>query len=378
MKYFKVVVISLFFISCGNSDKKADAPKPTKFSNSIEDASGFTIEHAENYTLIEVKDPWPNAVESFRYVVHSGENKLPEDLKFDQEIKLPIKKIIVTSTTHIPPLEALNEEDKLIGFPGLHYISSEKTRELIDAGKISEIGQNENLNTETLLNLEPNVVVGFGINAANKSLNNIEKMGIPVIYNGDWTEKTPLGKAEWIKFFGTLFGKEKKADSIYSEIKSEYLKAKELAKTSEKIPDVIGGSMFKDVWYMPYGNSWIAQFIKDAHANYLYAQTEGDGSMSLSFESVLEKAGEADFWMSAGQFTSYNELLNESDHYNRFSAVKEKKVYSVSLSKGETGGVIFYELGPQRPDIVLKDLISIFHPELLQDHERVFFKPLND
>jgi len=128
---------------------------------------------------------------------------------------------------------------------------------------------------------------------------------------------------------------------------------------------------------MPYGNSWQAQFIEDANANYLYADTEGDGSLSLAFESVLEKAEDAEYWISSGQFTSYEQLFNESDHYKRFKAVKDKKVYSVSLSHGETGGIIFYELGPQRPDLILKDLISIFHPELLKNYEQVFYKPLN-
>lgn len=127
---------------------------------------------------------------------------------------------------------------------------------------------------------------------------------------------------------------------------------------------------------MPYGNSWQARFITDANANYLYSDTNGSGSIALSFENVLEKAGDANFWISAGQFTSYQQLFNESRHYKQFRAVQNENVYSVSLSKGETGGAIYFELGPQRPDLVLKDLIAIFHPNLLPNHEQVFFKPL--
>ena len=174
-----------------------------------------------------------------------------------------------------------------------------------------------------------------------------------------------------------LFDKNEKAEKIFDDIETSYLEAKELASLSQEKPVVIAGSMYNDKWYVPYGNSWQAQFIEDANADYLFADTEGEGSLALSFESVLDKAGNADTWISSGQFESYAQLAENSVHYDKFKAVQEKEVYSVSLSKGATGGVLFYELGPQRPDLILKDLITIFHPDLLQEHENVFFKPLN-
>lgn len=370
------IFLILGFISCKNS-KKTESPQIQEGEEvKIENAEGFKITRFENYIMLKVNTPWPEAEDPFVYLLAEKGTKVPEDLEYHQKVEVPVESIVVTSTTHIPALEALNEEEKLVGFPGLNYISSEKTRKLIDAGQISELGQNENINTEVLIDLAPNVVIGFAINASNKSFETIRKTGIPVIYNGDWTEATPLGKAEWIKFFGILFGKEEKAEEIFNEIKSEYLNAKELAETSKEKPTVIAGSMYNDKWYMPYGNSWQAQFIKDANADYLYSETEGEGSLSLAFESVLEKAQEAEYWVSSGQFSSYEQLFNEAEHYNQFKAVKDKNVYSVSLSQGETGGIIFYELGPQRPDLILKDLISIFHPALLKEHEPVFYKPL--
>jgi len=313
-----------------------------------------------------VYTPWPEAKDPFLYLLKEKNTQIPEDIKYDQKVEIPVEKIVVTSTTHIPALEALNVENTLIGFPGLNYISSEKTRKLINNGEVSEIGQNENINSEVLIDLDPDVVIGFAINASNKSFETIQKTGIPVIYNGDWTELTPLGKAEWIKFFGALYGKDEKAAEIFQNIKLEYTKAKELAKSAKSSPKVIGGAMYNDNWYMPYGNSWQAQFIQDANADYLYADTKGNGSLSLAFESVLEKAEDAEYWISSGQFTSYEQLFNESEHFK-----------SISLSQGETGGIIFYELGPQRPDLILKDLISIFHPELLKNYKPVFYKPLN-
>ena len=376
LKRLIFIFILLGFTACKDSKEAEPAELQKGEEVKIENAEGFIITRFQNYSILKVNTPWPEAENAFTYLLYKENANIPEDLEYDQKLEIPVKSIVVTSTTHIPALEALNEEEKLVGFPGLNYISSEKTRKLIDSGKISELGQNENLNTEVLIDLSPDVVTGFAIDASNKSFETIQKTGIPVIYNGDWTETTPLGKAEWIKFFGALFGKEDKAKQIFDEIKKEYLAAKDLATTSEGKPTVIAGSMYNDKWYMPYGNSWQARFIEDANANYLYSDTQGDGSLSLAFESVLEKAQEAEFWVSAGQFASYEQLFNESEHYRRFKAVQDRNVYSISLSKGATGGITFYELGPQRPDIILKDLISIFHPQLLKDHEPVFYKPL--
>ncbi|WP_316928126.1 ABC transporter substrate-binding protein [Gillisia marina] len=127
---------------------------------------------------------------------------------------------------------------------------------------------------------------------------------------------------------------------------------------------------------MPYGNSWQAQFIKDANANYIYENTKGSGSIALSFESVLDKSKDAEYWVAPGQFQSFQQLLETSSHYAQFKAVQNTKVYTYSNSLGANGGVLYYELAPARPDLVLKDLISIFHPELMPEYQPTFFKVL--
>lgn len=379
MKKFGFILISILFLSCKNN--KAETPKVDLREGKlieIKYAKGFSIEEFEGYSIMSIQNPWPGAEDNFTYLLAKKNAVIPAELKFNQKVIVPISKIIVTSTTHIPTLEALNEEKKLLGFPGLDYISSQKTRALIKNNKIQELGQNENINTEVLINLQPDVVVAFAIDGNNKNFETIQKAGIPVLYNGDWTEADPLGKAEWIKFFGALFDKNKEAKTIFNEIETAYNTAKKLAEKAPSKPNVLSGSMFKDQWYLPYGNSWQAKFIEDANANYLYADTEGHGSISLSFESVLDKAQEADIWISTGQFSSYQQLMDESSHYAQFKAVKDKNVYSVSLSKGETGGIIYFELGPHRPDLILKDHISIFHPDLLPNYTPTFFKNLQD
>jgi iron complex transport system substrate-binding protein len=379
VKALNFFVLFLLLTACKN-EKKQQNSVLNQSINSIElsYANNFSISDFGDFYILEIETPWPNAKKTFTYLLTKEDAQIPADLKYDQKVQIPVDKMVVTSTTHIPALEALNEENTLIGFPGLDYISSEKTRKLINSGKIKELGQNENINTEVLIDLSPEVVVGFAIDGNNKTFETIQKTGIPVMYNGDWTEKTPLGKAEWIKFFGAFYDKLEAAERIFNEIETDYTKAKELAKSAKDTPKVLSGAMYKDQWYLPHGNSWQAQFIKDANANYVYADTEGNGSMSLSFENVLDKAQNAEFWISAGQFTSYSQLLKESQHYQQFEAVQHKNVYSVSLTKGETGGVLYFELGPQRPDLVLKDLVNIFHPNLLPEYENTFFKALKE
>jgi len=374
-----ILCISLLFLSCKNEEKKEVDSNSQEIGESlkIENAHGFTISKFDGYKILTVTDPWPNAEKSFKYLLVEDDSKVPSKIEFDKKINIPVKRIVLTSTTHIPSLEALVEVEALVGFPGLDYISSESTRALIDENKIVELGKNEAINTEILITLKPDLVVGFAIDGNNKTYNTIEKSGIPVIFNGDWTEESPLGKAEWIKFFGALFDKTEEAEYIYNDIVKNYKEAKQLAQSVDDTPLVIAGSMYKDSWFVPYGNSWQAQFIKDANAAYIYKDTEGSGSKALSFESVLNDAQNADFWVAPGQFQSYEQLLETSQHYKQYKAVKDKNVFTYSNTLGATGGVLYYELAPNRPDLVLKDLISIFHPELLKDYKPTFFKPLD-
>jgi iron complex transport system substrate-binding protein len=196
------------------------------------------------------------------------------------------------------------------------------------------------------------------------------------LLNGDWNEQTPLGKAEWIKFFGALYGKQELANKIFSKIENNYLKTVEIAKKASSNPTILVGDQFEDKWYLPQGTSWGCQLLKQAKGNYLWEKTNGTGSLALSFETVLEKGKDADFWITSGQFASLNEMLNANSHYGQFKAFQDKKVYSFAGKKGRTGGILYYELGPNRPDLVLKDIVKILHPELLVSYQPIFFKKL--
>ncbi|MGK4567434.1 ABC transporter substrate-binding protein [Flavobacterium sp. 3HN19-14] len=370
------IVLVAFVISLsgckkdGHSKKFADA----KVENAVQYASGLAIYKHEGFSIVKIKNPWPNASKDFTYILKEKTGIIPDSLKSFTTINVPIQSIVVTSTTHIPSLEMLGVENTLKGFPNTDYISSAKVRALIDAGKVRELGSNQTLNTEVLIDIAPDVIIGFGIDNNNPTLDNLQKSGLKVMLNGDWNEQNPLGKAEWIKFFGALYGKEKLADSIFSGIEKEYKATVEIAKKATTRPTVLIGAMYKDIWYIPNGTSWGSRFVKDAGGDYLWKDARGTGSLSLSFEAVFDKAQHADFWIN--ESSSLEQMSAENPHYAQFDAFKNKKVYSFTNLKGKTGGIVYYELAPNRPDLVLKDMLKILHPELLPDHQLYFFTPL--
>jgi len=383
MKIIKSFLLLLVFSACKNESGNQSLP-PLKASEvkevNLSYAKGFKIKKSEDLTLLEITHPWPKAEKTYTYLLLNKAQAAKTTYNkadYDGVIITPVSKLVVTSTTHIPALELLNMEERLVGFPGTDYISSERTRRLIDNKKVRELGKNEGINTEVLLELNPEVVIGFGVDGVNKTFETIKKAHIPVIYNGDWVESSALAKAEWIKFFGLLFNKEKEADSIFTAIERDYLAAKALATQAQQQPTVLSGAMHKDVWYLPNGSSPEAQFLKDANVNYLWSETTGNGSLALSFEVVLDKAKDADLWLSPSYYSSLEQLEEANALYTNFKAFKTKNIYSFTNTTGATGGVLYYEMGTARPDLVLKDIIKICHPQLLEDYTPYFFKKLN-
>lgn len=367
-----IVLTAFLLIQCKSETK----PEASLSQNTIRYAKGFSIHNYDGYSVLTVRNPWPKADKTYTYILKEKNGNVPDSLKQNLIIPIPIKTIVVTSTTHIPSLEMLDEVNSLVGFPHMDYISSEKVRARIDAGKVKELGNNQDLNTEVILDLQPSVIIGYGIDNKNPTLDNLQKSGLKVILNGDWNEETALGKAEWIKFFGAIYGKQKQAEETFDKIEKDYLKTLEIAKLTKTTPTVLVGDMFEDRWYLPKGTSWGSQLIKQANGNYLWKETSGTGSLSLSFETVFEKAKSADLWITSGQFSSLKEMTDMNPHYAKFDAFGNKNVYTFSRKKGKTGGILYYELAPNRPDLVLKDLVKILHPELLSGYEPFFFEKL--
>jgi len=381
MKAFFLQFLLLFFVlsvlGCKKNNEKHPSEKTVVAENLIQYAKGFSIHHYQGFSIVKVTNPWPKANKEYTYILKEKDGIVPDSLHQFTTIQVPLQSIVVTSTTHIPSLEMLSVENSLLGFPNLNYISSEKVRSRIEQGKIKELGNNQSLNTEILIDLQPELIIGYGLDNNNPTLDNLQKSGLKVLLNGDWNEPTPLGKAEWIKLFGALYDKQKEAATIFSKIVNEYTKTVAIAKMATSTPTILAGDIFEGKWYLPSGTSWGSLLLKEAHSHYLWQETTGTGSLSLSFETVFEKAKEADFWITSGQFSTLKSMIDANPHYNQFKAFQNKKVYSFNGKKGKTGGILYYELGPNRPDIVLKDLVKILHPELLIGYEPFFFKKLN-
>lgn len=372
---FYLLLLVILVSGCKRDDNANTLSKPAA-TNQIRQAKGLEIYGYQGYTIVKISNPWPKATKEYTYVLQQKNAVIPDSLKTFPVIPVPIRTIVVTSTTHIPSLEMLGEENTLVGFPSLDLISSEKIRTRIESGKIKELGNNQNLNTEVLIDLQPDLIVGFGIDNNNPTLDNLQKNGLQIMLNGDWNEQSPLGKAEWIKFFGALYNKEDLAEKLFANIEKEYQTTLALAQKAASKPTVVQGAIYENQWYLPHGNSWGSVFIRDAGGKYIWSESQGTGSLSLPFETVLEKAGEADFWIGPAQFTSLKAMTTDNPHYSQFKAYRNKKVYSFSNKKGKTGGLIFYELAPNRPDLVLKDMLKILHPELLPDYQLYFFEQL--
>jgi iron complex transport system substrate-binding protein len=361
-------------LSCNQSKKvHKHTELKSSYKSTIKYAKGFDIQIFDTHKVLIIKSPYPNANQEQKFILTHRDSQID----FDQnKIIIPLQKIVATSTTHIPMLELINEEKSLIGFPHTNYISSIKTNELIKKGVIKDIGNEQDFNTEVLISLQPDAVIAFSMGNTTKMYNTIKKNGISVIYNADWLEETPLGRAEWIKFFGVLFDKDKQADSIFSAIELKYNNAKKIAENAKNIPTILTGVLDKDKWNLPAGQSFTAQLYKDANIEYLWKESKGQGSLVLSFEAVLDKAKNANFWIGSGYFTSLEELAMANNHYTEFDAFKNKNIYTFSNKRGLNGGVLYFELAAIQPHIILQDLIKITHPELLPDYDPYFLEQL--
>ena len=208
-------------------------------------------------------------------------------------------------------------------------------------------------------------------------LDKIKSFGIPVIINAEYLEDHPLGRAEWIKYMALFLGKEKEADSIFNVIKNEYLRNQKIVESITTKPTVISGILYGDTWFLPGGQNYGAKIFRDAGYQYLWSEDTNNGFLKLSFESVLSKGREADYWIGVGNFKSREEMKSSEERYTLFQPFQKGTIYTYDARVGATGGSEYLELGYSRPDIILKDLIKIAHPELLPDYELYFHKRLD-
>lgn len=361
MKRFHILIVLVFCILITN----AQTPQYAK---------GFKVSKLGSAKLVEVTYPHKGATAGYTYLLVKKGTTPPKHAADVKVIFTPIDRIVCTSTTHIPLLDYLNISEKLVGFPTTDYISSEKTRKLVDEGKVEELGAEKGMNIEKLAVLKPEAVMSYTMTADLGQLKKVQELGIPVILNAEYLEEHPLGRAEWIKFMAAFFDKEKEADIVFNMIEKNYLQTKTLVSNVAKKPTVLSGVIYGDAWFMPGGQNYAAKLINDAGANYLWSSDSTKGFLQLSFERVFEKAHAADLWIGVASFSTLDEIKNADERYTKFNPYQARQVYSYNARQGAKGGSEFLELGYLRPDIILKDLVKIAHPELLPDYQLYFHK----
>lgn len=373
---YLVILLGCVLIACKQQKKNNTIAEPNEFQSGIKYAEGFTVKYFEGYKLVEVKQPYQGSTSGYTYVLVEHGNPVPQHITDAKVIHIPISTIVCTSTTHIPLLDYLDESESLIGFPSLNYISSERMRELIDQGSVAELGIDKGMNLERIATLQPDMVMGYTMTGDLGQFKKIENLNIPVVINAEYLEKHPLGRAEWIKFMALFFNKEKLADSIFSAIEWAYMATRKLTAESTKKPTVFSGVVYGDTWFMPGGQNYAAQLLRDAGYDYLWSSTDSNGYLELSFELVYEQARDADFWIGVASFTSLKEIEAADNRYAKFKAFHQGNVFTYDARKGAKGGSEFLELGYLRPDWILQDLVKIAHPELLPEYTPYFHKQL--
>lgn len=338
-------------------------------------SSGFSIDYFDNYKVVTVHSPYPGAEEVATYVLVQCGTAVPDGFEEAVVIETPIDSFAAMSTTYLPHLPTLNAIDKLIGLDSLAFASTAEVRERIDAGAITEIGFGAEVNIEQVLDLNPDLVMTYSSGSADFDAQpKLEEAGITVVVNSDYLDQTPLGQAEWAKFLATFFNQEAAANDWFAEVTSEYNQMVELAATAESQPTVFLGTPYEGTWYMAGGQSYVAQLLEDAGASYVWAEDESETTLFLDFETVYDEAQAAEYWINLGFVFSLEDLIATDERFADFAAYQAGNLFNNDALTTELGGNDYYEGGAANPHLVLADLIKIFHPELLPDHELVYYR----
>ncbi len=372
--YYFLSIFILIGFSCQDKDHRGDS-EITLVQPDY--ATGFYCHEVDsNVKVVTVKQPYQNAENSIRYLLVKKGTPIPEGYEGHTIIRTPVKRLVCTSTTHIPLLDYLGSMETLVGFPSTDLISAASARERVEAGLVADLGRDMDLDHELLLTLEPEMVMAYTISGNMGPFKKIQEAGIPVVINAEYLEQHPLGRAEWLKFMGYFLEKDSLANKVFNEIKDRYHALQSLIEDTGPSPTVMTGVMYGDAWFLPSGENYGAILLKDAGLVYLWEDTQGKGSMQLSFEKIYEKALDADLWIGAADFTTYEAMAKADRRYTLFRPFKDQKVYSFGEAWGPTGGNIYLESGYLRPDLILSDLIKIAYPSLLEDEEFHFYAPL--
>jgi iron complex transport system substrate-binding protein len=305
-------------------------------------------------------------------ILHLKSGNFSYDFKAEQ---IPFKKIILLNASLTGYISELGAENLIVGVASPEYIYSDKIQNLIKENKIQNVGNEQKYNVEKIISLKPDAVFTNYIASFDNTYQLLKNNGIQVVFLDEYMEQKPLEKTAYLKLFGTLFGKSKEADEKFKKIENDYNELKQLALKAQTKPVVLANEMYGDVWYLPGGKTYTANYISDANANYILKDNTEEKSVTMSFEEVFAKSGGVQYWVNAGNHTSKREMLSMNPFYSKLDVFNKGKIYVIT-GKEKQKANDFFESGVVRADLVLKDYIKIFHPELLPDYQLTYMKEL--
>lgn len=374
-----MVAICVIMLSC--SRQRADLSEYNEDVYSPKYASGFSIKKAagKESVLITSLNPWQGADSINTSLLILRNNEEAPDNFDGQIINGNASRIVTMSSTHIAMLDAIGEVSRVKGVSGIHFITNPYINE--NKESIGDIGFEGNINYELLAALEPDIVMLYGVNGASSMENKLKELKIPYLYVGDYLEESPLGKTEWVIPVAELTGNKDLAISYLDSIAGNYEHLRDKLKENMEIhqssmPKVMINTPYNGAWFIPSTGSYMVTLIKDAGGKLIYDKNTGNSSVPVDMEESFKLVSDADMWINPGTISTYNELKTQLPKYSNAKCVTDRKVYNNNLRSTPGGGNDFYESGIMHPDMILSDLIKIFHPETCDTIRMTYYQNL--
>lgn len=351
-----------------------------------EEAVGFTVEYHDTYKVVDVLTPFAGATDTdaFRYLLVQCGTPVPTDVEADLVIEIPTQRVVALSTTFLPHLVALDKLDTLVGIDSFLYAQTPEVLALIADGDITEVGSGSEINLETTILTQPDMVFANASGSPEYDAYPVLlDAGIPTVISGDYVETTPLGRAEWLKFTAVFLNAEARANEAYDDIKTDYndLVALTADLPADERPTVLWGSFntYGSAWYIPGSDSFVARLLDDAGMNHIFAESPDvqglTSSVPFDFESGFAVGRDAQIWIPESYgVSSLDDLLAQDERYAEFSAFQSGEVYTNGVQVNVNGGNAYYETGVLYPNLILRDLIHIAHPDLIKAPFTYFLK----
>lgn len=350
-----VVIVSLC-VGCSGSPKRGAESFRTTIYDPVY-ASGFTIDADDDgNTLIRVTRPWQGEALVEQTLAIFPTEEAAADYE-GEHIVGAAERVVCMSTSHIAMLDAIDRVDAIVGVSGKQYVMNES---VATNARVKDVGYDSNLNYEALVLLDPDVVLMYGVTAENVAVTaKLRDLGIPYLYLGDYTEESPLGKAEWIIAIAEIMGCRERGVEVFASITERYNEVRSSV-ARDKRCRVMFNLPYQDVWYMPSDDSYMVQLVEDAGGEYIYkGKNPRGGSKAISLEEAYMLVADADLWLNVGQCSSLAELRSVAPHFADVEVVKSGNVYNNNRRRTRAGGSDFWESAIVRPDVVLRDMATI-------------------